>query len=136
MPVDVRWYDEQEDILCYIIEGAWTWAEMHVAFERVVTLGGARPYRVDVIVNFGESLHVPADTLVNLGRLADRHTVPAQQGLNVIVTQSKFARRLLGIALRIYPKVSRFVHIVSSLEQALEIIARDRGETSGSGNAV
>jgi len=126
MSVDVNWADEARTIVRYSFAGMWNWDEFYIALDRALEMENSVSHRVDVVADLRRSERIPSDALSHVQIIARKQ--PANLQLSVFVTNSLFARALLGVLRPISKTVSNHYRIVPDLERAYTEIQADRRE--------
>jgi len=125
MPVKAYWLDEsKKDIVQYDFEGKWTWDEFYPIYEEALRMEKAQPHRVDVILDFQRSGKVPPNALTHIKGITDKQ--PDNIGLSIFVTQNRFFNVMYDVAIKFYPKTKRYFVISETIEEAHNIIIKDR----------
>jgi hypothetical protein len=128
MGVRVYWEDEAHTIVRYDFEGKWTWEELYPVYNLAIAMETSAPYRVDIILDMRRSQGVPGNALSHLKNISDKQ--PANVGLSIFVTESKFLLALYNVGCKFYYKIPQYFQVVSTIEAAREMIASARQEKS------
>ena len=123
MPIDVRWYDDEETIVCYEFTGRWTLEELYTAIDRAHELGASRDYTVDMIVDLLGSQRTPRNVL-SIVSYASRKKL-LNIGAVVLLTRDRVIRSVAGVVIRLTPLRGEY-KFAATLEEALDIIERSR----------
>jgi hypothetical protein len=119
----VDWHPDFDDVLLMTFIGNPTMGEALDATERESELIEASPHTVHTIIDLRQQYGIPRNFIGNMPRIA---STPAAShpnaGLKVVVGASGPAAAVLGIFSRLYNQL----HMVSSMEEAREIIAQQR----------
>jgi hypothetical protein len=124
----VYWDDEAHTIIRTKSEGAWTWDEYHRAMDEINRLMREVSHRVDLI-----NIRNPASTmpggavLPRFGRAL--HTLPDNFGVIILVSNSVFARAMIGLFSQFYGgRHASRVLLTATVEEARAKIAEDRAK--------
>lgn len=124
MPVSVQWYDEEQHIILYTFEGQWTWEELHGVLNEVSTMMGSVNHRVDAIIDLSSSRFVPSNALLKMRIESDQPS--PNWGIGVFVQAGTFINALLETFKRLNRTVSQRYFIANSIDEAIEMIAKER----------
>ncbi|RMG85186.1 MAG: hypothetical protein D6712_09930 [Chloroflexi bacterium] len=118
MPIDVRWYDDQQTILHMSENGAWTWDDFYAARQQADEMLKQVAYKAHVII---EATHgnIPSNAMTHF-----RASRMSNHGLTVLVGPRAFSRIMYNVYLRIAGKQHEAsFRMASTIEEALDIIA-------------
>jgi hypothetical protein len=127
MAVQFSWHDRKQGIARYDFTGNWTWAEFYKTYVDAsleCTLVRQQLGRFDTIADLSHSTAIPANTLSHITRVAERPRVESH--LVIFVTEDRWLRALHTVAAQFSTRIAQRYRMVSSFEEALDIIARDR----------
>ncbi len=124
MGVRVCWEDEAHTIVRYDFEGKWTWEELYPVYNEAIAMETAAPHRVDVILDMRRSQGVPSNALSHLKNISDKQ--PANVGLSIFVTESRFLVSLYNVGCKFYQKISYYFQVVPTIEAAHAMIDKAR----------
>ena len=120
MPVYAEWDSEDHTIIRLHLHDPWELAEYIEASSQTRTMMLSVSYPVHLIVDLSDSFRLPKNLLRNVGAI-NSHILP-DQGLVVAVKYSPYARAVMRVAMRVFPKLGRNVVFAHSLQEAYEII--------------
>lgn len=131
MPIQVVWDNDEQSVIRYIIEGAWTWQEMNAAVVTSNAMLDNATGKVHFIHDMRTSSGIPGSALSNLKRFIGKEH--PKTGQSVIVAGQKstailFAQSLLNLVDKIYKRDWGF-QFAGSLEEARKLLAE--APTSG-----
>ncbi len=128
MPIINQWDDEAETIIYGEFSGKWTWDEFFETINKSSEMIGTKPYRCDVIANMRPGTMESAAPALYNAREAMR-MVPENFGLLVVVINPLIGM-LANVFKRFDAQLGSKVVSVSSVEQARELIAKERANAS------
>jgi hypothetical protein len=121
MTKSIEWFDEEQSIAFYRIEGHWTIDHMIEQLQAYVALGNQQP--IYYIIDMSKANMIPNGFLV---RRADyEHLLRLSQGLTVLVRPSHLVTMILRLVKRFDTKLHD-ITFADSVEQAAEAIAEHR----------
>jgi hypothetical protein len=126
MSITVDWYNPEKTIIQYVLEGKWTWNEFYDVYHKAIAMENAVSHRVDVVVDIRQSAIPPTNVLLNMKYFADHQ--PPNIGLSLIVSASPLIRSLYDVALKFHRPIGECFRIVSTPEEAFDLIADARRE--------
>ncbi|MGQ9889473.1 MAG: hypothetical protein ACUVSX_13425 [Aggregatilineales bacterium] len=130
MCIDYWWDDSDGGHICRMrFHGHWTWDEFVRVTEQLHDEGRQLNERYDVIADFLESPRLPPGSSITHAYNVFRR-LPPNIGLNVVITRSAFVRAMTEILAKVHPETRRYFAVVSTLEQAQEVIAQARAEAA------
>jgi hypothetical protein len=129
MPVSIRWFDAQQSIMFYTMEGRWTWDEFYPQYEQALAMEREKPHRIDVIVDLSASAHLPLSILTHVRHMSDKQ--PDNIGLSIIVTQNALVEALYRAGVRMHRNIARYFRVVPTVMVAEAMIAAVRQEAAG-----
>ena len=120
MPIEAVWDDEAHTIVCYVIEGHWTWDEMNAAVAVSNAWLDVADHKVDFIHDMSRSEGIPAGALTQLKRYIGKEH--PNTGHSVVIGPQKsvtnsVARGLLDMVQKLYKRDWGFM-FAASLEEA------------------
>jgi len=125
MGVAVKWLDRKKTIVRYAFTDGWTWEELEAVAGKVDAMIESVPYRVDVILDFSNSLTEPPHQM-----LAHLRSGPLNSSKNwgggVFVGISPFMRVILNTFMRIEPALSSRYAIAHTVKDARVLITQWR----------
>lgn len=126
MRIRVTWNEQVNNVIHYDFDVAWNWNDFELAFEEELRLGESLAgERYDVIADVRKSQRVPVGGgIVNVYNSFKRS--PPNSGIAVILTHSAFVRTLFSVMIRAYPDTRNNFFLAESLDEACEIIERQR----------
>ncbi|MBC8100883.1 MAG: hypothetical protein H7Y11_15695 [Armatimonadetes bacterium] len=124
MPVKLEWYYPEHTIQHYVFTGYWTWEEFYPLFEQGIQMVIEAQHRVDTIVDFTTTNHLPPSALTHLRIIAEKQTSNA--GLAIFVTKSAILLSLFKVGVTVYPKIKHYFRMLPTEAEALAIIETTR----------
>jgi hypothetical protein len=122
MPVQVRWYNEDERILYYDFQGAWTWDEYFNALAEGRALMRSVDHRVCLLNDMRHATHIPS------GFMSKAQTVvgsrPDNTGRVVFIATQTFFLNLLDTVRRVLPDFGANYYYEDTEEHALAHLQR------------
>lgn len=125
MSVQTYWGDTGQSILRVVFEGAWVWDEVYFTLSHAIATSAAQTHRVDLILDFRESGRIPPHAADHFRAMVENQ--PANVELIVFVTTGQFMVMLLRALMQVSGVLRHKARTVSHLEDALQLIERDRG---------
>lgn len=104
MPVEVSWYDDEEDILHYRFSDLWLWDEYADAVQHGRVLMRGKPHYVGIL-NDMRAVHQPPAMLIAKAKYYI-DSRPANTGIAIFVTSSLSMRSLYDILTDVYPHIA------------------------------
>ena len=124
MTVDVRWYDDAQTIVLYTFHPKWTREDFYPAFEKALAMEHSKPYRVDVIIDYGEPYMVPIGLIENLRQITSKQ--PQTLDLTVVASHHQMAVMMIRVASNIIPVIRDHFRVAPTVQDAYRIIQQDR----------
>ncbi|NDJ53487.1 MAG: hypothetical protein GYB68_10430 [Chloroflexi bacterium] len=124
MPVTIEWMDENQGIACWAYNGDWTWTDLRQANEawaRDMRGMNDAIYALHDFTNAGEP---PDKLLQNLPHMLSLPGLNSPSQMNVLINAKGILRRAATIFSRLYAPL----HMVSSLDEALDLINNQEAE--------
>lgn len=121
MKIDIDWHDIEKTILVQRYNPGWTWDEFDEYNQITQNMIREQNNRVDVIANFTANTAIPFGHAMNHAR-SNMATIPDNMRYMVIVSPNAFIRTLVTMFNSLRRSDEKFVHCVSTMEQALQWI--------------
>ena len=122
MSITVLWDDEAKTVLRLDFQLPVSWKDLEVAGDEIVVLAKASDYRIDMIINAGETPMPPGSPVPHLKRLFK--VLPSNIGLVVNVVTNLFARAMVS-AIGPLQFGNKF-RAIQTLEEARQLIVVSR----------
>ncbi len=122
MPVFVQW-DNPERTIIFIRYEQWTWDDFYDALRESASMAATANHSVDIIADLADGVVPKGGTLSHAAaslKQSDEHV-----RLIVLVTSNRFVQSLLDMSSRILPDIKKKYRIVSSVDLARQLIARE-----------
>jgi hypothetical protein len=126
MGVKTNWANTACTVLICRLIDPWTWRDYHAASRHVHEMLDSVAHQVITVVDFSNAATLPKDSLVHF-KHALRHTHP-RQALLIIVGANTFIHTIGAIITKTYPTLGNNLHIVSTIEDAYDVIADYHGD--------
>lgn len=129
MSVTTVWLDDGQSILGYVIEGNWTWDEMHAAVHQANALMDTISHQVDFIVDMRHGGLIPSDVFTNIRQLAvSVPPHPNYGGTTVFVEANTLVRTLMNMVSNIFRQLKQYhtFMFAVTIEEAYTVIAEQR----------
>ncbi len=124
MPIKIRWFDDQQQIILWTIEGKWTLQEMHEAYTKGNAMCAEVPENIiNVIVDITGSNSLPTNIFSALS--ARVNTEMPNYDMAVAVTKNGLIKAFVNIITSIPALREKFV-VVKSMDDALAFIKKRR----------
>ncbi|MFN8374862.1 MAG: hypothetical protein U0694_18525 [Anaerolineae bacterium] len=119
MPVNVKWYDEQQRVIWYAYEGRWTWDEFYQTFEQGNQMIESVEHNVDTIIDLRRSSLLPSNVM-SRGNFMGSKLHP-RHGKTVVVGANSFVQLLYDMFRKLYGGTADKMHLtfVQTLDEAL-----------------
>ncbi len=128
MTITVNWFDEEKKIIYWDFDKSWIWDEFNDAVSQSDEMSKNCDYPVDLILDFTRSTY---RFTLNPSQIHHGMSVAtAQGGIVVLVSSKRAVQTLVTIFARVYPKLGKHMHVVSTLPDSVEIIQTHRRNTS------
>ncbi len=119
MPIEVKWFDEEETLLLIEPANPWGWPDFYVAINQAQTMIRSKNHTVDVIFDLAGDFRLPNASL--LSPLRSVYTAsPENVGNRILVGANLFIEQVVSIATRAMGGGSTF-HFVRTMEDALTL---------------
>ncbi len=123
MPVSVQW-DNPEKTIIYARYERWSWDDFYSALSQCTELSATVDHRVDIICDLVDSVVPKGGTISHAAATLKQDNY--RGGIIVLVTPNRFVQALTQMTSRVLPDFKKKYRIVSTLESARELIARER----------
>ena len=127
MTVSVKWFNPEQTIVLYTLEGHWTWNELYPEYDKAIEMEEGVSHRVDVMIDMRKSTGVPLSALTHLKNISDKQ--PENIGVSVIVTTNRLVLTLYRAGCRFHTNIERYFAVAATEGEALQIIERQRQTT-------
>jgi hypothetical protein len=117
MPIDIRWYNEAQNIIYIHYQGQWTLEDFHKMLDKSYELTYASAPFV-AVGDFTDSSMLPSG-LLSTGRRVEQ-TTPSHRLMLILIQPNSLLLMLMKVVSKIYPKAFDNAVIVSTLQDALE----------------
>lgn len=122
MPVSVQW-DNPEKTIIYARYERWTWDDFYSALAQCVELSATVDHMVDIICDLVDNLVPKGATISHAAATLKQDNY--RGGIIILVTPNRFVQALTQMTSRVLPDFKKKYRIVSSLEDAHQLIARE-----------
>ncbi|MEO8611825.1 MAG: hypothetical protein ABI690_28255 [Chloroflexota bacterium] len=102
MPVIYQWDNSDKTVLCYRLEGRWTWDEIYQMLEEARALWKSVNHTVDMIVDMTGSAGFPPDNILGHFRNITLNYHHANTGNTAVVGADDFFRMASGLFYKVY----------------------------------
>ncbi len=117
MAVQIRWLNEEKQIVVQTYQGDWTIKDFIATVNRTYRMIKQVSHPVDVISDFTKSARGPVH-LMTLGSHLEKYVSPNQR-LMIFVGANSYMRTMGAIAKRVSPTMP-YIHYVQTLDEAHE----------------
>ena len=128
MPINIRWFDDQQRIVLWEFEGAWTMDELHATFTKSHNMCLEVPQNKVIALadTTGSAGHpVPSNIFSALTSRTRSHA--PNFDMAVIVTTNPIIKGFINI-MKTVPAVSKKFMVTSTREAALEFIQKRQAQ--------
>ncbi len=125
MPVSVSW-DNPEKTIIYARYERWSWDDFYDALTQCTELSSTVNHMVYIICDLVDSLVPKGGTITHAAATLKQDN--ERVGLIILVTPNRFVHALTQMSSRIIPGFQKKYRIVSTLENARELIARQSAQ--------
>ena len=127
MPVEYKWYDEDNSIAICIMSGVWTWDEFYAMRQTFrEETGATERERVDLIWEVTRDARVPDNFISTLKSAIS--TASANWNITVVVRPHPLVKALLDVVTKTQPEVSERYPYADTYEDAHALILRHRSD--------
>lgn len=131
MSIPVSWFNDEKTIIQYKFDGRWGWDDLYKAIDEAVVLLDSVSHRVDIMLDLTKSESVPSLNANGLKYVANAPTTThPNMGIFVMVGMKPFIRISFDIFSRMYPRATRQYRLANTVEDAINVIAKDRAVKS------
>jgi len=124
MPINVSWDNPEKTIIRQDINAYWTAEEYGESVLEMYDTMKTVTQTVDIIVDMTQIQNFPTRMLASAPRFNDR--LPPNRGLTIGINVPHHLVSIVRIALRLYPRLGRNLHFVTTMDDARTIIERHR----------
>lgn len=128
MTIHIAWYDDLKTIILQTFDGDFSLDELSKVAVESAAMVRSVAHTVDQVIDF-RKVNFKNANLIGAMRTVDRKT-PDNQGCVVLVGVNPYLARMLGMAKRIAPRSSANLQIAQSIEDAVSLLMRLRGNPS------
>lgn len=118
MAVDVKWYDEKENILHYRLSGNWKWEEYEAANRKGRAMMRQKTHYIGILTDLREMNLTPHLMMTKVNQYIK--TRPDNTGLGIFVTSSSFLYKVYDMITRIYPSYLTKYHLETDFNKAVQ----------------
>lgn len=122
MVIDVFWDNPEHTIIRQEIRGRWTSEEYTESVFLMYGMMQTVPHSVHIVVDMRQ-IHGSPTRMIAAAPRFNAH-LPLNRGLTVGINIPAPLVSIVRVASRIYPRLGRNVHFVSTLESAYDVIQR------------
>jgi hypothetical protein len=119
--ISVAWHNSEKTIMVMTMVTPWSWEEYHQTTAEMYALLDSVRHKVDVILDFTESTHLPPNAFSHLRNL-DRKT-HTNRGTVILVGFSKFLQVIADVLVKLYPSAAKSARMVRTLDEAYAVAA-------------
>ena len=129
MPIRYEWMQGQKDIILVVIEGEWGWEEFYSRHKEYLLEAASIERRVDFVFDFSSARTViPTGGFGAVKHLSKTASQLRYWGVSALVLPNKFFRTIINTFRDLYPDLAKRYRVAQTVEEALVIIAKERGE--------
>jgi hypothetical protein len=125
MGVSLDWDNEEKTVIVFEVEWPITWDDLAATWSAITEMMRTVPHVVHIVLVAKTSRFPAGNPLTNL-----RHIMrfePKNLGLTILVTDNRFQATINTILFKMSPHLSKYGHVVETLEQAYALIAKEGG---------
>jgi hypothetical protein len=126
MPILIEWRNDEKNVIITTIEWPWTWDELSSAWKTGVEMMESVSHDVHMIAVLKSTRFPVGNILSNLTGVT-KH-VPENIGLAIAVSENRFQQAINTIFFKLSPRLSHKGHVVSNLETAYRLIAKEEAK--------
>lgn len=124
MPIKIRWFDDQQQIILWTIEGQWTLQEMHEAYTKGNSMCAEVPHNIiNALIDMTQSKSIPSSIFSAL--TARVQSEQPNYDMAVIISHNVLVKSFVNI-FNSLPALREKYIVVSTLEAALTFIEKRR----------
>jgi hypothetical protein len=121
----LKWLDNNENVMRWIIEGDWTEAEYNQTFETWKSLASNKTHPVDLIMDMQHAGRMPSSAISLAWQSVLSH--PKNLGITIIVTNSKLVRTVFKTMGQIYGRHDCVIIFSADWDGAMDILQAAQG---------
>jgi hypothetical protein len=125
MSITASWFDAEKRIICYAMVDEWTWDELKSVAAEVDRMIRSVPHRVDVIIDFSQSLGEPPHSMLSHLRSGPLNSA-GNWGGGVFVGVTPFLQVVLKTFIRVEPELASRYCIAHTPDEARMVILQRR----------
>ncbi len=118
MPVSARWYNDAKTAVYVEFSDPWTLTELSTALKQSRALMSSVDYSVDAIWDSSKTSGMPKNILSHFMVSNADTDIPDNQRAVVVIVHGMFLQSFAGMAKRLLPRITKNMHITSSLQDA------------------
>jgi len=122
--IRVAWDNIDKTVIRFEFEDSWTWDDLYAASDEATTMLDTVHNMVDFILNVRNANQIPRDFMNHAGDIASGEN--PKRGLLIVVGANRLLRTIGGTLRRLFPQATKDVEIVGTLEEAYEVISKQR----------
>ena len=131
MGFKLAWDNEDKTIILGETDWPFTWDELTAAWESVTEMMRSVPHIVHIIIVAKTSRFPVGNPLSNLRQVM--RFEPRNLGLAILVTDNRFQATINTILFNMSPHLSKYGHVVDTLERAYALIEKEGGSIRPNG---
>lgn len=124
--ISVAWHNSEKNVLVMTMATPWSWEEYHQKTAEMYDLLDSVGHKVDVLLDFTESIHLPPNAFSHLCNL-DRKT-HSNRGAVILVGFSKYLQVIADVLVKLYPAAAKSARMVRTLDEAYRAAAEIQGQ--------
>lgn len=132
MPVEWKWYDQEQQVVVFMIRDPWLLEEFIVTDEQVGNMVRQMDWIVDGIIDFSQASTVPQNVISGMVKVAKRGHSKPNQGTSVVVTSSSMIKTFVKVGIRMLPPGQLF--LAKNVDQALQVITNLQADRAHNDN--
>jgi hypothetical protein len=123
MPIYIQWYDPAQTIICFTVDGTWTWDEFYQArAEANALIDAASRENVHCLVDMHRGSTLPRNAITHFSKLSS--STNRKMGHIVLIGTNTFIQTIFRMMDKIRTQNMTRVHLASTFDEALDLLAQ------------
>jgi hypothetical protein len=126
MGIRVEWFDPAKQSIYFCFEGTYTWDELFASIEEATGLLNTVDYRVNMVVDVTQSMHIPPVSPTKLQKVAQAATMnPDLIRTGIVIGAIPYMQTMFDLYRRLYPRSAAKFQFVRTMTEARMLLEKD-----------
>lgn len=123
MPIYVQWYDPAQTIICFTVDGAWTWDEFYQARAEANALMNLVPQgQIHCLVDMHRGNMLPQNAITHFSKLSSASN--KKMGHIVLIGTNTFVQTIFRMMHKVRAQGMTRMHLAPTFDVARDLLAQ------------